>query len=73
MDKKRKKGFVSNFFLGLYGLIWRLMLACIICIAVYVFLSNFSITGTYTFNADKGINLLLKNFSWIVKQIPIWK
>ncbi|KKL65529.1 hypothetical protein LCGC14_2154110 [marine sediment metagenome] len=70
---KVKKSFLSELFSGLYGLIWRLILACIICIGVYLFLSNFSITGTYTFNADKGINLLFKNFSWIAKQISIWK
>ena len=68
MGKRRNEGFWS----GLYGLVRRLTEGVIICIIIYVLLTNLSFTGTYTFNADKGINLLLKNFSWIVKNFP-WK
>ena len=58
---KEKRGLWS----GLYGLIWRLGAI----LAIYVIVSNISLTGTFTFNADKGINLLFKNIGWIVKSV----
>lgn len=66
---KAKKGFWE----GLYGAIWRLMAAVLVVVFVYVFLSNFTFAGTYSFNAEKGINLLIKNASWVVKQMGLLK
>ncbi len=58
---------------GLYGLVWRICAAVLICIFFYVFLSNLTFAGTYTYNAEKGINLLIKNASWIVKQMGLFR